>query len=98
MRQLRTRGYSCEVIAPAKVPRRAGDRIKTDRRDALLLARAARAGQLVSVTIPDERDEASARPYTDLVRSPGRGFVSSSMFGGRLELSLLAASATEIRF
>lgn len=56
-RQLRSHGYACEVIAPAKIARRPGDRIKTDRRDALLLARAARAGELVSVTIPDERDE-----------------------------------------
>jgi len=59
--QLRSHGYACEVIAPAKIARRPGDRIKTDRRDALLLARAARAGELVSVTIPDERDEALPR-------------------------------------
>jgi transposase len=50
-RQLRSHGYACEVIAPVKIARRSGDRIKTDRR-------AARAGELVSVTIPDERDEA----------------------------------------
>ncbi len=57
-RQLRAHGYACEVIAPSKIARRPADRIKTDRRDALLLARAARAGEMVSVTIPDERDEA----------------------------------------
>jgi transposase len=71
-RQLRSRGYACEVIAPAKVPRRPGDRIKTDRRDALLLARAARAGELVRVTIPDERDEAIrdlTRAREDAVRA-----------------------------
>lgn len=71
-RQLRARGYSCEVIAPAKIARRPGDRIKTDRRDALLLARAARAGELVSVTIPDERDEALrdlTRAREDAVRA-----------------------------
>jgi transposase len=71
-RQLRERGYSCEVIAPAKIARRPGDRIKTDRRDALLLARAARAGELVSVTIPDERDEAVrdlSRAREDAVRA-----------------------------
>ena len=45
-RQLRAHGYACEVIAPAKIARAPGDRIKTDRRDALLLARAARAGEL----------------------------------------------------
>ena len=71
-RQLRAHGYACEVIAPSKVPRRPGDRIKTDRRDALLLARAARAGELVSVTIPDERDEAIrdlCRAREDAVRA-----------------------------
>ena len=41
-RQLRAHGYACNVIAPSKVARRPGDRIKTDRRDALLLSRAAR--------------------------------------------------------
>jgi len=71
-RQLRAHGYACEVIAPAKIARRPGDRIKTDRRDALLLARAARAGELVSVTIPDERDEAMrdlSRAREDAVRA-----------------------------
>ncbi len=71
-RQLRAHGYACEVIAPAKIARRPGDRIKTDRRDALLLARAARAGELVSVTIPDERDEAIrdlSRAREDAVRA-----------------------------
>lgn len=71
-RQLRAHGYACEVIAPAKVARRPGDRIKTDRRDALLLARAARAAELVSVRIPDERDEAVrdlSRAREDTVRA-----------------------------
>jgi transposase len=71
-RQLRSHGYACEVIAPAKIARRPGDRIKTDRRDALLLARAARAGELVSVTIPDEADEAMrdlSRAREDAVRA-----------------------------
>jgi transposase len=71
-RQLREHGYACEVIAPAKIKRAPGDRIKTDRRDALLLARAARAGELVSVTIPDERDEALrdlSRSREDAVRA-----------------------------
>ncbi len=56
VRQVRARGYACEVIASEKIARQPGDRIKTDRLDALLLARAARAGELVSVTIPDEHD------------------------------------------
>lgn len=58
-RHLTRGGYACEVIAPAKVSRSPADRrIKTDRRDALLLAREARAGNLVKVLIPDTRDEA----------------------------------------
>lgn len=58
-RRLSADGYSCEVVAPARIARSPIDqRIKTDRRDALLLARESRAGNLVSVVIPDERDEA----------------------------------------
>jgi transposase len=71
-RELRSHRYACEVVAPAKIARRPGDRIKTDRRDALLLARAARAGELVNVAIPDERDEALrdlSRAREDAVRA-----------------------------
>lgn len=57
-RELERAGYRCEVVAPSKVPRRPGDRVKTDRRDALTLAGLARAGELTFVSIPDERDEA----------------------------------------
>jgi transposase len=58
-RRLNAEGYACEVVAPAHVARSPIDqRIKTDRRDALLLARESRAGNLVAVTLPDERDEA----------------------------------------
>jgi transposase len=57
-RHLRTRGFQCEVIAACKNLRPAAERVKTDRRDALSLARLARSGDLVSVVVPDERDEA----------------------------------------
>jgi len=57
-RELSRRGYRCEVIAPSLIPKRAGDRIKTDRRDCLRLAELARAGELRSVWIPDPADEA----------------------------------------
>jgi transposase len=57
-RELIARGYRCEVIAVAKMPRRPGERIKTDRRDALTLARYLRAAELTPVVIPDTRDEA----------------------------------------
>ena len=58
-RRLNKDGYACEVVAPARIARSPIDqRIKTDRRDALLLARESRAGNLVAVVVPDERDEA----------------------------------------
>lgn len=50
-------GVECAVVAPSLIPRRAGDRVKTDRRDALKLARLYRAGELVSVHVPTEEDE-----------------------------------------
>jgi len=71
-RQLARLGYRCEVVAPSRIPRRPGERVKTDRRDALNLAGLARAGELVSVTIPDERDEAIrdlSRARVDAVRA-----------------------------
>src|SRR5690606_10918837 len=51
-------GYACEVIAPSLIPKRAGDRVKTDRRDSVRLAELSRAGELRAVWIPDPRDEA----------------------------------------
>lgn len=57
-RALAARGYVCEIIAPSQIPRRAGDRIKTDGRDCVQLAECSRAGQLSAVWIPDPEDEA----------------------------------------
>ena len=57
-RALARRGYPCQVIAPSLIPKRAGDRIKTDRRDSLRLAELARAGELRAIWIPDPADEA----------------------------------------
>ncbi len=57
-RHLRRQGYLCEVVAPSLIPKRAGDRIKTDYRDAEQLARLFRAGELTPVRVPDESDEA----------------------------------------
>jgi transposase len=58
-RALTARTIPCDVIAPALIPRRAGDRIKTDRRDAGQLAVLARAGVLTSIHIPTEQEEAA---------------------------------------
>jgi len=71
-RDLLSAGYHCEVVAPSKIPRRAGERVKTDRRDALMLATLARAGELTVVRVPDERDEAMrdlSRARIDAVRA-----------------------------
>jgi transposase len=58
-RALTTRDIPCDVIAPALIPRRAGDRIKTDRRDAGQLAVLYRAGALTAIHIPTEQEEAA---------------------------------------
>jgi transposase len=63
--QLAELGVACEVIAPTLVPVKAGDRVKTDRRDAERLARSHRSGDLTAVWVPDEGSEA----LRDLVRA-----------------------------
>jgi transposase len=63
--QLTQLGVACTVVAPTLVPVKAGDRVKTDRRDALKLARCHRAGDLTAVWVPDEGSEA----LRDLVRT-----------------------------
>lgn len=57
-RQLRQMGLDCVVVAPSLIPKKAGDRVKTDRRDSLSLARLHRAGELTAVWVPDGAQEA----------------------------------------
>ena len=57
-RQLKALNQDCLVVAPSLIPRKPGDRVKTDRRDAVTLARLLRAGELTSVWVPDEAQEA----------------------------------------
>jgi transposase len=57
-RQLTDLGWDCEVVAPSLIPKKAGDRVKTDRRDSLSLARLYRAGELTAVWVPDGVQEA----------------------------------------
>jgi len=64
-RQLSAHGHECIVVAPSLIPKRAGDRVKTDRRDAVSLARLHRAGELTAVWVPDPGHEA----MRDLVRA-----------------------------
>lgn len=64
-RQLSGLGHGCVVVAPSLIPRKPGERSKTDRRDALMLARLHRAGELTPVWVPDAAHEA----MRDLVRA-----------------------------
>jgi transposase len=57
-RYLTKKGYDCWVVAPSLIPKKAGDRVKTDRRDAVQLARLARSGDLTAVYVPKVEDEA----------------------------------------
>ena len=63
-RHLTRLGHRCDVVAPSRIPRKAGDKVKTDRRDAMTLAQTLRAGQLTEVWVPDQAHEA----MRDLVR------------------------------
>ncbi len=80
-RHLTAQGFHCDVIAPSMTPKKSGDRIKTDRRDALSLARLYRAGELTPVYVPREDDEA----MRDLVR--GRGDAVNAARKARQRLS-----------
>jgi len=57
-RSLIKQGHDCVVVAPSMIPKKSGDRIKNDRRDALNLARLHRSGELTPVYVPSEEDEA----------------------------------------
>jgi hypothetical protein len=72
-RELIHKGFDCMVRAPSLIPKKPGERVKTDRRDALKLVRSLRAGDLSAVHVPDVEDEA----FRDLARAwarfPSRG-------------------------
>jgi transposase len=74
-RLLHRQGVACQVIAPSLIPRAAGDKVKTDRRDCRRLARLHRAGELVAIRIPTPREEAVrdlCRARADLVDDRSR--------------------------
>jgi len=83
--QLTKMGARCEVIAPTLVPAKAGDRVKTDRRDALKLARNYRAGELTAVWVPNAEHEA----LRDVVRA--REAAKKDQLRGRHRLSKFLA-------
>ena len=80
-RWLQELGHECIVVAPSLVPRRPGERVKTDRRDARKLARLHRAGELTAVWVPDAAHEA----MRDLVRA--RDAAGRSLRRARQQLS-----------
>jgi len=74
-RLLVSMGVTCDVIAPSLIPKRAGDRVKTDKRDAKKLARLHRAGELTAIRVPSVEEEAvrdAARARADMVDDLGR--------------------------
>ena len=72
-RQLTMMDYDCSVVAPSLSPRRPGERIKTDRRDALTLARQHRSGDLVAGWVPRMKTQQIVfQEYVDGVRHAGR--------------------------
>jgi transposase len=76
-RYLVSEGHDCWVVAPSLIPKKAGDKVKTDKRDAIQLARLFRAGELTPVYVPNREDEAirdlsRAREDTMLVQKSAR--------------------------
>jgi transposase len=90
-RRLKSQGIECMVVSPSMTPRNAADRIKTDRRDAMKLARLARAGELQPIYVPDAVDEA----MRDLVRAREDAVAMQRQARQRLQALLLR---NEIRY
>jgi len=82
-RLIKRLGYECIVAAPSLIPKKPGDRVKTNRRDAISLARLSRAGELTAVWVPDERHEA----MRDLSRA--RQAANKDLQGKRQQISSL---------
>ena len=84
-RYLTAQGEDCVVVNPSSMPKRSGDRIKTDRRDGDALARLHRAGELTAIDIPTADDEA----LRDLVRAREDAVGLSTQAKHRLKAFLL---------
>jgi transposase len=84
-RHLTAHGEDCVVVSPSMIPKRSGDRVKTDRRDSLSLARLHRAGELRAIYVPDATDEA----MRDLVRGRDDAVVVGTQAKYRLKAFLL---------
>lgn len=84
-RHLTGKGFTCQVIAPSLIPRKPGDKVKTDRRDAVTLARLLRSGDLTPVYVPSVEDEA----IRDLCRARDAARVTQKDAKLRLKAFLL---------
>ena len=84
-RHLTAQGEACTVVSPSHIPKRSGDRIKTDRRDGNALARLHRAGELTAISVPTAEDEA----LRDLVRAREDAVGVSTQAKQRLKAFLL---------
>src|SRR5882672_9072671 len=80
-RQIESLGHHCVVVAPSLIPKKPGDRVKTNRRDALGLVKLLRAGELTAVWVPEERHEA----MRNLTRA--RGAAVEDLRGKRQQVS-----------
>jgi len=87
-RHLNEKGFDCIVAAPSMIPKKSGDRIKNDNRDAVMLARLHRAGDLTAVFVPDAQDEA----MRDLSRARGDAVIVAKKAKQRLKAFLLRNS------
>lgn len=84
-RHLTSKGFDCMVAAPSMIPKKSGDRIKNDHRDAAMLARLHRAGELTAVYVPDTQDEA----MRDLTRAREDAVMVAKKAKQRLKAFLL---------
>jgi transposase len=84
-RQITDLGEECMVAAPSLIPKKPGDRVKTNRRDALGLARQLRAGELTAVWVPDSRHEA----MRELTRARGAAVQDARQKGQQVSAFLL---------
>jgi len=84
-RQITDLGHECMVVAPSLIPKKPGDRVKTNRRDALGLAKQLRAGELTAVWVPDSRHEA----MRDLTRARGAAVQDVRQKGQQVSAFLL---------
>src|SRR5438093_5763913 len=91
-RYLTRKGLTCFVVAPSLIPRKPGDRVKTDKRDAVTLARLARSGDLTPVYVPDVPGEA----IRDLARA--REDALRDLNAGRYRLKALLLLRHDIRY